>query len=868
VSNDAKTIEKNRTLDARSRRWYLRLGIGGRLALGLAAVATVLLIGHDLAQHATAEAVATVRSMQDEHAPLARRAGVVIQKLVAYDRTVIDYVRADRTAELESVGAAGESLLQALAAFFESSPALAGVGGIPELRTRIEAHVEHGHALAGHAGKRAEWLRTQQTLLEGIARRVASAGAGGLAVDDSRVLARRSLAELASAIGAVRTHTAPHAVAERYEREFTRVVRRHAEELSVSPGRAWLDLIREDFRTAVQLRRSIAEFDSTQGPNRREFLDEGAALIVAAQTELDEPARLGLTAAAERAASAAANNERTLTLASIAVLGVVLLVSVVLLISITLPVRRLKHATRQLAQGDRTARAPRGGTVEMDELAESFNAMADKVAAVEDELRAQHAELEQHVEERTRQLHHLAHHDPLTQLPNRRQLSVRLGEALERAKASGRRIALLFVDLDNFKSINDTLGHNFGDRVLQAIAERLRASGGEDTFLARLGGDEFTVLIEGVTEPDEVSARAAALVASMQQPLKVDGRVLSTSASVGASLYPDHATDPNALLRAADVALFRAKDLGRNRFTLYSPALYDAAAHRFRLEQALRRAVEAGELMLMYQPQVALHTCEASSVEALLRWRKSDGSIATATEFIHIAEKTGLIHELTEWLLRSATSTTAAWRAQGWHRVGVAINVSPPQLLERSFVDHVVKALDVTGLPPSALELELTETVLQTGALTIDTLRRLRGLGVAIALDDFGIGYSSLTSLEQLPITRVKLDRMLVESVDTNPRSAAIARSIIALCHGLGLQVVAEGVEREEQLRFLAACGPVTVQGYLIGRPVEAHVAAEEATQAAARVRELMGREAPVEDEDRLARTEPRLVALGARRKI
>ena len=328
----------------------------------------------------------------------------------------------------------------------------------------------------------------------------------------------------------------------------------------------------------------------------------------------------------------------------------------------------------------------------MDELAESFNTMADKVAAVEDELRAQHAELEQHVEERTRQLHHLAHHDPLTQLPNRRQLSGRLGEALERAKACGRRVALLFVDLDNFKSINDTLGHNFGDRVLQAMAERLRASGGEHSFLARLGGDEFTVLLEGVTEPDEVSARAAALVASMQQPLKVDGRVLSTSASVGASLYPDHATDPNALLRAADVALFRAKDLGRNRFTLYSPALYDAAAHRFRLEQALRRAVEAGELMLMYQPQVALHTREAGSVEALLRWRKSDGSIATATEFIHIAEKTGLIHELTEWLLRSATSTTAAWRAQGWHRVGVAINVSPPQLLERSFVDHVVKA--------------------------------------------------------------------------------------------------------------------------------------------------------------------------------
>lgn len=858
-----KTIERSLRKLVSSRRWYVRLGIGGRLGLGLLAVATVLLGGHDVARQATNEAVRTVRSMQSEHEPLARRAGIVIQKLVAYDRAVIDYLRPDRVSDVASVDQAAQMLAVALANLFQSDPKLASTGGVPELRTRIDLHVESGRNLARQAGKRAEWLREQQTLLEGIGRRITSAGAAGLAVDESRVLARRSLAEPFAALSAVRSHLAPHATAARYEREFTRVLRRHSDELSRSPGRAWLDLVREDFRHAVRLRRSVEEFEATQRPARRDFLDEGAALIVVAQAELDEPARRALTAAAARAATSAENNERTLSLVSIAVMGVVLVVSLLLALSITLPVRRLKAATRQLALGDRTARAPRGGSAEIDELAESFNAMADKVAAVEDELRAQHAELEQHVEERTRQLHHLAHHDPLTQLPNRRQLTGRLATALERASASGRRVALLFVDLDNFKSINDTLGHNFGDRVLQAIADRLRLSSGDDMLLARLGGDEFTVLIEDVGEPEEVSARAAQLVASVQQPLRVDGRVLTTSASVGASLYPDHASDPNALLRAADVALFRAKDLGRNRFTLYSPALYDAAAHRFRLEQALRRAVEAGDLMLMYQPQVALHTFESAHVEALLRWRKSDGSIATATEFIHIAEKTGLIHELTEWLLRSATSTAAGWRAQGWHRVGVAINVSPLQLLERSFVDHVMKALDVTGLPPSALELELTETVLQTGALTIDTLRRLRGLGITIALDDFGIGYSSLTSLEQLPISRVKLDRMLVESVDTNPRSGAIARSIIALCHGLGLQVVAEGVEREGQLRFLSKCGPVTVQGYLIARPVDAQIALREAQQAIARVRKVLeaGDDA-AEDE----RESPRVVAVSSRR--
>jgi diguanylate cyclase (GGDEF)-like protein len=517
----------------------------------------------------------------------------------------------------------------------------------------------------------------------------------------------------------------------------------------------------------------------------------------------------------------------------------VLLVSLLLAVSISVPVRRLTAATRRLAGGDRSARAPRGGSAEIDELAESFNTMADRIAHAEAELRAYHAELEHHVAERTQQLHHLAHHDPLTQLPNRRKLSAHLESALARA-ATGQRLALLFVDVDNFKSINDTLGHSFGDRVLQLIAERLHAATGPTGMLARLGGDEFTVLLEDVQSSDEVESRAAQIVTTLQEPLIIDGRVLTTSASVGASLYPDHAADAEGLLRAADVALFRAKELGRNRFALYSPALYDAAAQRFRLEQSLRRAVEAGDLLLMYQPQVALHTFESTGVEALLRWRKSDGRIATATEFIHVAEKTGLIHELTDWVLHSAAATAAAWRAAGWHRACVAINVSAPQFFESDFVEHVARTLEATGLPASALELEITETVFQTGCATIESLRRLRALGVAIALDDFGIGYSSLTSLEQLPISRVKLDRLLVAGVDTNPRSAAIVRSIVALCHGLGLQVVAEGVERTAQLEFLSRCGPISVQGFLLGDAVEANAAAAEAQAAGMRARQAL----------------------------
>jgi diguanylate cyclase (GGDEF)-like protein len=624
-------------------------------------------------------------------------------------------------------------------------------------------------------------------------------------------------------------------------------------------------MVREDFAEAVRLRLAIAHYDEVSGGDWHRLLEESATLTAAVQELLQKPARSGLLQAAQHAATAAEVAERALALSGAAVLALLLLVTLLLTLSISLPVRRLTAATRLLAGGDRAARARRGGSAEIDELAESFNAMADRIAHAEGELRAHQAELERHVDERTRALHHLAHHDPLTQLPNRRQLSARLGAALARAGTRAH-LALLFVDVDNFKSINDTLGHSFGDRVLQHIAARLQAAIGGAGLLARLGGDEFTVLLEDVRSNDEVLACANRIVATLQQPLTVDGRLLTTSASVGASLYPDHAADAEGLLRAADVALFRAKELGRNRFALYSPELYDAAAQRFRLEQSLRRAVEGGELLLMFQPIVALHEFETTGLEALLRWRRPDGRIASATEFIPVAEKSGLIHELTGWVLRSAASTAAGWRAQGWQRASVAVNVSPPQFFESDFVDRVARTLEATGLPPSALELEITETVVQTGSATIESLHRLRALGVSIALDDFGMGYSSLTSLEQLPITRVKLDRLLVAGVDSNPRSAAIVRSIVALCHGLGLQVVAEGVERATQLEFLAQCGPLGVQGYLLAHPVEAVAAATEAQAAAERARRAL--EAAAQGGRRVADDHLVFVGSSGRRRV
>lgn len=816
-----------------------RLGIGGRLALGLAAVAGVILVGHTLATETSRRAVAAVRSMQQDHEPIARRAAAVVEKLVGYDRAVADYLQAAHTPNSASITHARAGLDVAMAAYFEGAPSPVETPAIAQLRIGMAGHVSRGKALTEQATQRAGWVARRQLLLERLQERVVSAGGAGVRIDRDQVFARRSLSELTIAANALRG-LSDDGPAAREEKAFGVVLAAHAAELARSPGRAWLDLVKEDFSEAVRLRGEIDRFDAVNGTARREFLDEGVALIVIAQKELQAPARRGLVLAAENAAAAASAAETTLARTGIAVLAVVVIVAVVLMFSIAAPVRRLTAVTRQLAAGNRAARAPRGGSAEIDALAESVNAMADQVVAAETELRAHQTELEKHVAERTRQLHHLAHHDPLTQLPNRRQLATRLGGALSRASSTGQNLALLFVDLDNFKSINDTLGHNFGDRVLQVVAERLRTAAGPHSLLARLGGDEFTVLMEDVKSHEEVMERANEIVAALQQPLSIKGRVLSTSASVGASLYPEHASDADALLRAADVALFRAKELGRNRCAVYKPQLYDAAAQKFRLEQSLRRAVENGDLMLVYQPQIALHTFEPLGVEALLRWRKPDGRIATATEFIHIAEKTGLMHELTEWVLRGATSAVAAWRAQGWTHATVAINVSPQQLFEGTFADHVKQALETTGLPPSALELELTEMVFQTGSSTIDALGKLRAMGVAIALDDFGIGYSSLTSLEQLPITRVKLDRMLVEAVDSSPRSAAIARSIIALCHGLGLQVIAEGVERSPQLEFLAKCGPVGVQGYLLAHPVPGDAVPTEVAQAAARARKTL----------------------------
>ncbi len=442
--------------------------------------------------------------------------------------------------------------------------------------------------------------------------------------------------------------------------------------------------------------------------------------------------------------------------------------------------------------------------------------------------------------ERTRQLKELAQHDPLTGLPNRRELFILLDAAIQRSLADDRHVGVFFLDIDNFKYINDSMGHAFGDRVLVSFAQRLKAITVSFGFAARLGGDEFTVVYDRAQCNDDIRTAGMNIVQAFQTPLTVDNRDLIISVSVGASIYPDHAKDSEALLKAADAALFRAKVMGRSQLSVFTPELLQAAADKFTTEQGLRRATERGEFELVFQPEISVETLETALVEALIRWRMPDGSVVSPGQFLAVAEESGLIMEISDWVLKSAIETAAHWHHGAWPEVRVSINVTPRQLFDVGFVDRLRNLLRFHRLPSRCIEVELTESVLQTGAPTIDALKRLRAHGVAIALDDFGAGYSSFASLEQLPLTRIKLDRSLIAGIDNSPRSAAVANAIIVMCQGLGLDVTAEGIERPEQFAMLLKHRGMFLQGYLLARPISRDELIPSMAQVAQRAQELM----------------------------
>jgi diguanylate cyclase (GGDEF)-like protein len=501
------------------------------------------------------------------------------------------------------------------------------------------------------------------------------------------------------------------------------------------------------------------------------------------------------------------------------VLLLVVYISASTALSIVRPVRRLLGASARIAKGESGVTVPRGGIRELDTLALAFNDMAAQLAVAQSAARDQTHLLEAKVAERTFQLQDLAQRDPLTRLANRRQFFTLLETAIEKATGEHRLVGVFFLDVDNFKNMNDSLGHEFGDKVLQTIAARLTDVTRSFGFAARLGGDEFTIVYESASTIEDIRLAGMQLIQAFEEPMPLEGRDLVVSISAGASVYPEHAQNVEALLRAADAALYEAKALGRSQLAIFTPALLEAATERFHTEQGLRRALDRGEFELVFQPEINLQTCEVELVEALLRWRRPDGRIAAPGEFLAVAEASGLILQINDWVLRQVIEIAARWHHGHWPEVRIAINVSPRQMYDNSFVDQIQDLLEQHRLPARCIEIELTENVLQTGSATIASLRRLRAHGIAIALDDFGTGFSSLASLEQLPLTRIKLDRSLIASIDTNARSASIARAIIQLCQGLGLQITAEGIERLEQLAPLVGYPALFAQGYLLARP-------------------------------------------------
>lgn len=806
-----------------------RPGMAMRMALGFAAIAIAILAANLITQNSTRNARERMRQLVIEHEPMVHAAENLAAAIATYERAVID--RAERGAvPLAHVEVASQRMAKATTAFTKSARQLASNESQPQqLAQKLEEFRSGGDVLVRRSGAQRNRVRDYWSKFRELENLVsapqerATRFAGGVFASESGLALSRSLGAVREHVGAeINSHGSvglQPIVAS--ESAFRTTLFTHIGNLTKLQGEQWVVQVSERFRALQNARRAIFDANVDLQEQSVQFRDQGAALSAAVLTQLVQPARSALANADELAASAAAQSDRELTWGSVAVLLLLLGISVITVISVTSPLRGLTDATRRLAGGAVRTRVPRGGVREIDMLAGAFNQMAEQLEKAETEVRSHQAQLEARVAERTRELQHLANHDPLTQLPNRRQLFAQLEAALERARGNGSRVALLFIDLDNFKTINDSLGHAFGDRVLQAVGDRLRQNATfSSSFSARLGGDEFTVVFEGLSAVGDAERASAAALEEFQRSLSVHGRELRLSVSVGAGVFPDHADDPQSLLRAADVALFRAKALGRNRGSLFTPELLEATSSRFRTEQALRRAIERGEFDLVYQPQVCFETFTTQTVEALLRWHHPDGQVLVPGEFLDVAEQSGLNMEISDWVLRTAIQAAAVWYSGSWPQAHVAVNVSAQQLLAVDFVERLSSLLDQYGLPAKCLELELTENVLQTGTATIAVLQRLRELGVSIALDDFGIGYSSLTSLERLPLTRVKIDRSLIASIDAGARSPAIVRSIIGLSRSLGLQVTAEGVERLSQLGQLLTDRGVQVQGFLVSRPL------------------------------------------------
>lgn len=421
-------------------------------------------------------------------------------------------------------------------------------------------------------------------------------------------------------------------------------------------------------------------------------------------------------------------------------------------------------------------------------------------------------------------LEHLAHHHPLTKLPNRLLLNARLKYSLQKALRERQQGAVFYFDLDNFKNVNDSLGHTAGDQVLLEVAKRLTESVRRETdTVAHLSGDEFVVVMDKLNSPLDAANCAGLLLEKLQDPIHIQEYQLYLTASLGITIFPKDGTTVENLLKNSDAAMYKAKEAGKNRYHIYSPELTEAALERVSLESYLRQALKNEELILHYQPQIDLQTGKIVAFEALIRWQHPQLGLIPPDKFIPLTEETGMIISIGEWVLRSACKQLLAWRQQGHEIRRIAVNLSGRQIQQKDLHQTVARVLDETGCPAASLELEITEGfIMQHPEQAIAVLTQIRQLGVELSVDDFGTGHSSLNYLKRLPINRLKVDRSFIADIFTDPEDEAITKAIIALGHGLNLQITAEGIETEEQRGFLYDLGCNEGQGFLISRPLPA----------------------------------------------
>ncbi len=495
------------------------------------------------------------------------------------------------------------------------------------------------------------------------------------------------------------------------------------------------------------------------------------------------------------------------------------------------PMRRLMRAARAVGSGKLDVYVPASSADELGLLTHTFNHMTQRLSESQAEVATYQRTLEDKVAQRTKELeiatahaYKLAQHDILTGLPNRSLLNQRLKQILAQAQRDGTHVACLFLDFDHFKRINDTLGHDSGDQLLQAVAQRLTSAVRESDTVARLGGDEFVLILPGL-DPAHATFETMTVLARVREsflaPFRLADQTPTLTSSIGVSMYPLDATDPVSLIKQADTAMYAAKEAGRNAYRFYTADMNARVQLRLQLETDMRRGLMDDEFFLVYQPQIEMQTGRAVGVEALLRWRDPERGVISPSEFIPVAEESGMIQALGARVLRDACRQVTAWHRQGM-MLRLSVNLSVQQLQHDSWLGIVDEALSASGLPAHYLDLEITESVIITHPeKAVATLVKLKQRGVSITVDDFGTGYSSLSYLARLPIQAVKVDQRFVHGLEQNGNDEAITQAIIALSHSLGLRVIAEGIETAAQFDFLKRHGCEEAQGYLISRPLE-----------------------------------------------